>query len=42
LEQANDWDEGDLAVYGRIALEYGLRFNAIRREWAEWAADQIK
>lgn len=42
LEQAIDWDEGDLSVYGRIALEYGLRFNAMRREWAEWAADQIK
>jgi PadR family transcriptional regulator AphA len=39
LEQAIDWDEGDLAVYGRIALEYGLRFNGMRREWA---AAQIK
>jgi hypothetical protein len=29
-------------VYGRIALEYGLRFNAMRQEWAEWAAQQIK
>jgi PadR family transcriptional regulator AphA len=42
LEQAIDWDDGDLAVYGRIALEYGLRFNVMRREWAEWAAQQIK
>jgi DNA-binding PadR family transcriptional regulator len=42
LEQSIDWDEGDLSVYGRIVLEYGLRFNAMRREWAEWAADQIK
>jgi PadR family transcriptional regulator AphA len=36
-----DWDDDNLSVYGRIALEYGLRFNAMRREWARWAADQI-
>jgi hypothetical protein len=28
--------------FARIALEYGLRFNAMRREWAEWAAEQIR
>ncbi|MDN3351528.1 PadR family transcriptional regulator [Actinomadura sp. DC4] len=42
LDEAIDWDDGNLSVYGRIAMEYGLRFNAMRREWAEWAADQIK
>jgi DNA-binding PadR family transcriptional regulator len=42
LESGIEWDEGDLSVYGRIALEYGLRFNAMRREWAEWAAGQIR
>jgi PadR family transcriptional regulator, regulatory protein AphA len=42
LENAVEWDESDLSLYGRIALEYGLRFNAMRREWAEWAADQVK
>jgi PadR family transcriptional regulator, regulatory protein AphA len=42
LEGAVDWDESDLSLYGRIALEYGLRFNAMRREWAEWAAGQVK
>ncbi|TVZ97872.1 DNA-binding PadR family transcriptional regulator [Streptomyces sp. BK340] len=42
LDEAIDWDDDNLSVYGRIALEYGLRFNAMRREWAEWAADQIK
>ena len=41
LEESVDWDDGNLSVYGRIALEYGLRFNAMRREWAEWAASQI-
>ncbi|GHE00441.1 PadR family transcriptional regulator [Streptomyces alanosinicus] len=42
LHDSIDWDDGNLSVYGRIALEYGLRFNAMRREWAEWAAQQIK
>ncbi|MFE9881458.1 PadR family transcriptional regulator [Streptomyces sp. NPDC005784] len=41
LEESVDWDDGNLSVYGRIALEYGLRFNAMRREWAEWAAGRI-
>ncbi|MFI6844515.1 PadR family transcriptional regulator [Kitasatospora sp. NBC_00085] len=34
--------DGDPAVHSRIALEYGLRFNAMRREWAEWAEGQIR
>jgi PadR family transcriptional regulator AphA len=42
LVESVDWDDGNLSVYGRIALEYGLRFNTMRREWAEWAAGQIK
>ncbi|MET7921363.1 PadR family transcriptional regulator [Streptomyces avermitilis] len=41
LEESVDWDDNSLSVYGRIALEYGLRFNAMRSEWAEWAAGQI-
>ncbi|KAK1178932.1 PadR family transcriptional regulator [Streptomyces sp. NBS 14/10] len=41
LGESIDWGDDDLSVYGRIALEYGLRFNAMRREWAEWAAGQI-
>ncbi|WP_371476783.1 PadR family transcriptional regulator [Kitasatospora sp. NBC_00315] len=42
VEESVGWDEDDLSVYGRIALEYGLRFNAMRRDWAEWAAGQIE
>ncbi|WP_433353757.1 PadR family transcriptional regulator [Microtetraspora malaysiensis] len=30
-----------LSVYGRIAVEWGLRFSAMQREWAEWAAEEI-
>ncbi|GFH38388.1 PadR family transcriptional regulator [Streptomyces pacificus] len=41
LTDAIDWGDDALSLYGRIALEYGLRFNAMRREWAEWAAEQI-
>ncbi|TQK44321.1 DNA-binding PadR family transcriptional regulator [Streptomyces sp. SLBN-118] len=41
LAESSDWGGDNLAVYGRIALEYGLRFNAMRRDWAEWAAAQI-
>lgn len=42
LSESIDWNDDNLSVYGRIALEYGLRFNAMRREWAEWAVGQIK
>ncbi|MET9959894.1 PadR family transcriptional regulator [Streptomyces sp. NPDC006326] len=41
LEQSIDWGDDTLSVHGRIALEYGLRFNAMRREWARWAAGRI-
>ncbi|QIQ01282.1 PadR family transcriptional regulator [Streptomyces liangshanensis] len=41
LEESVDWTDDELSVYGRIALEYGLRFHTMHREWAEWASDQI-
>jgi DNA-binding PadR family transcriptional regulator len=34
-------DTAPLAVYGRIALEWGLRFSAMQKEWAEWAAEEV-
>ncbi|MCQ4079469.1 hypothetical protein NGB36_02345 [Streptomyces sp. RB6PN25] len=34
-------ERGPLADYGRLALEWGLRFSAMQREWAEWAACQL-
>ncbi|GAA4218233.1 PadR family transcriptional regulator [Actinocatenispora rupis] len=40
--ERTDWEGGDLATYGRLALEYGLRFTDTRREWAEWAVDRIR
>ncbi|MEW1637353.1 PadR family transcriptional regulator [Streptomyces sp. NPDC093801] len=42
LERSIDWGEDQLSVYGRIALEYGLRLNEMQREWARWAADRLR
>ncbi|WP_035840322.1 PadR family transcriptional regulator [Kitasatospora azatica] len=42
LDESIDWSDDNLSAYGRITLEYGLRFNAMRREWAEWAVGQIR
>ena len=42
LLESVEWGDDNLSVHGRIALEYGLRFNTMRQEWAEWAAGQIK
>ncbi|MEV6731406.1 MULTISPECIES: PadR family transcriptional regulator [unclassified Streptomyces] len=42
LADSIDWGDDPLSVNGKIALEYGRRFNAMRREWAAWAADQIR
>ncbi|MFC1409432.1 PadR family transcriptional regulator [Streptacidiphilus sp. N1-12] len=41
LEQSISWDEGMLSTNGRLALEFGLRFSAMREEWARWAAEQV-
>ncbi|MVU78240.1 PadR family transcriptional regulator [Nocardia sp. ET3-3] len=41
LEKAIDWDDSNLSVYGRIALEYGERITAMNREWARWAIEQL-
>jgi PadR family transcriptional regulator, regulatory protein AphA len=39
LDRTIDWDGDDL--YGKIAMEYGLRFNDMCLQWAEWAVDQL-
>ncbi|MER7337061.1 PadR family transcriptional regulator [Streptomyces sp. NPDC000075] len=41
LERSVDWGDDRLSVYGRIALEYGLRLNEMKREWAAWAAERL-
>ncbi|SNT49143.1 PadR family transcriptional regulator [Actinacidiphila glaucinigra] len=43
VERSVDWDEGgDLAFYGRLTLEWGLRFTRMQQEWAAWAAEHIR
>lgn len=41
IEETAEWDEEMISVYGRIALEYGLRMSATQEEWARWAADEV-
>jgi PadR family transcriptional regulator AphA len=41
LEASIPWDDSGLAIYGRLAMEWGLRHAAMQAEWARWAADQI-
>ncbi|MRH88088.1 PadR family transcriptional regulator [Nocardia sp. SYP-A9097] len=41
LGEAVDWDDSDLSVYGRMAMEWGERFAAMNQEWARWALEQI-
>ncbi|MEU2788552.1 PadR family transcriptional regulator [Streptomyces sp. NPDC007100] len=41
LADAGPWDAEMLAVYGRIALEFGIRQTAMVEDWAKWAAEEI-
>ncbi|GAA4908771.1 PadR family transcriptional regulator [Streptomyces coeruleoprunus] len=41
LDDSVPWDQSDLTAYGRVTLEWGLRFMNMQREWATWAAEQI-
>jgi DNA-binding PadR family transcriptional regulator len=36
-----DWTDGDSLFFGRAALEYGLRANAMEAEWARWLVKAI-
>ncbi|WP_431968435.1 hypothetical protein [Actinacidiphila sp. bgisy160] len=43
LERSFDWEAGgDLAFYGRLTLEWGLRFTTMQQEWAARAAERIR
>lgn len=41
LRDSIDWDNTDADFYGRAALEYGLRAEAMAADWARWVADEI-
>lgn len=36
-----DWEVGDAGFYGRAALEFGLRVEAMEAEWARWVISEI-
>jgi DNA-binding PadR family transcriptional regulator len=42
LDASLDWEHDKMAPAGRIALEYGKRYMAMRREWAEWALQRFE
>jgi DNA-binding PadR family transcriptional regulator len=39
-EQIAD-ESGPLTEYGRLTLEWGLRYTNMQREWAEWALGEL-
>ncbi|WP_285480329.1 PadR family transcriptional regulator [Amycolatopsis sp. NBRC 101858] len=42
LEGSIDWGDDNQSLYGRLVLEWGKRFSAMQREWAEWAVKQVE
>ena len=42
LAKTVDPGSGPLAVYGRLALEWALRYSAMQQEWATWAAEEVR
>jgi DNA-binding PadR family transcriptional regulator len=41
LRDSIDWGDDDGLFFGRAALEYGLRANAMEAEWARWLVEAI-
>lgn len=41
LNESVEWDAEDFSVYGRLSLEWGLRFFQMQREWAQWSIEQL-
>jgi DNA-binding PadR family transcriptional regulator len=41
LRDSVDWSATDSLFYGRAALEYGLRLNAMEADWARWVIEAI-
>lgn len=41
LRESIDWDDTDADFYGRAALEYGLRAEAMEADWARWVGDEM-
>ena len=41
LRDSINWEADKGLFYGRAALEYGLRANAMEAEWARWVIDSV-
>lgn len=41
LRDSMDWTGSDAGFYGRAALEFGLRAEAMEAEWARWLIKEI-
>lgn len=41
LRDSIEWDNTEADFYGRAALEYGLRAEAMEADWARWVTDEI-
>ena len=42
LDASIAWDQDSLSIYGRLAMEFGHRLHAMRRDWARWAIEQLE
>ena len=42
LDASITWDDDSLSIYGRLAIEFGHRLHAMRRDWARWAIEQLE
>jgi DNA-binding PadR family transcriptional regulator len=41
LAESITWDEDAFSLYGRLVLEYAMRFHEMRQEWAQWAMEEV-
>lgn len=41
LRDSIDWCDEEGSFYGRAALEYGLRMNSMKANWARWLVESI-
>ncbi len=41
IQERISGEAGPLTEYGRLTLEWGLRYTTMQREWADWALDQL-
>jgi DNA-binding PadR family transcriptional regulator len=41
VRDSTDWQDSDVDFYGRAALEFGLRVEAMEADWARWVIEEI-